>query len=248
MFNSPSSSLGGPPGPIWVPCSSACSNMAENLRYQRKCCHFDVLAARKKTYKRQKACFFRYSASPPHPTAKPSWSWLRVGVRKPRLVLTEIRATWNKVTATPRSYWRGCLSIELSSPLNSNSRVYAVPRAHVNSQGPRHSLPGLHYGAILGVLRTQKASPEGWKVEAVQFSQFEVEVCYSPATEGAKRAGGGGRPNYTRACNGCQHSRHSEMKEMKQFEAVMERPVRRMFVLAAGWLAAQRFGGLMRCS
>ena len=45
---------------------------------------------------------------PPHPTAKPSWGWLRVGVRKPRLVFAEIRATWKKVTATPRSYWRGC--------------------------------------------------------------------------------------------------------------------------------------------
>ena len=48
--------LGGPLGPIWVPCSSACSNMAENLRYQRKCCHFGVLAARQKTHK--KAGFF----------------------------------------------------------------------------------------------------------------------------------------------------------------------------------------------
>ena len=97
-----------------MPCSSACSIMAENpLRYQRKYCHFDVLAARKKTHK--KACFcYSYSVTPPHPTAKPScqagvWGWLRVGVRrKPRLVLTEFAATWNIVTATPRSYWRGC--------------------------------------------------------------------------------------------------------------------------------------------
>ena len=34
--------------------------------------------------------FFRYSVTPPHPTAKPSWGWLRVGVRKPRLVLAEL--------------------------------------------------------------------------------------------------------------------------------------------------------------
>ena len=52
--------------------------------------------------------FFRYSVTPPHPTAKPSWGWLRVGVRKPRLVLAEFSATWNKGTATPRPYWRGC--------------------------------------------------------------------------------------------------------------------------------------------
>ena len=84
--------------------------MAENLRYQRKCYHFGVLAAREKTYK--KACFFvlaqRRRTQPPSATAKPSWGWLRVGVRKPRLVLAEFSATWNKVTATPRSYWRGC--------------------------------------------------------------------------------------------------------------------------------------------
>ena len=29
----------------------------------------------------------------------------------PRLVLAEFAATWNKVTATPRSYWRGCASL-----------------------------------------------------------------------------------------------------------------------------------------
>ena len=56
--------------------------MAENLRYQRKYCHFDALAAREKNA--QKGMFFRYSVTPPHPTAKPSWGWLRVGVRKPR--------------------------------------------------------------------------------------------------------------------------------------------------------------------
>ena len=36
----------------------------------------------------------------PHRTTKPSRGCLRVVVRKPRLVLAEFRATWNKVTAT----------------------------------------------------------------------------------------------------------------------------------------------------
>ena len=63
----------------------------------------------------QKGMFFRYSATPPHPTAKPSWGWLRIGVRKPRLVFGGIRATWNQVTATPRSYWRGCLLGDLKT-------------------------------------------------------------------------------------------------------------------------------------
>ena len=38
--------------------------------------------------------------------AKPGW--LRVVVKKPRLVLAEFRATRNIVTAKPRSYCRGC--------------------------------------------------------------------------------------------------------------------------------------------
>ena len=45
---------------------------------------------------------------PRDPPTKPSRGWLRVVVRKPRLVLFEYRATRNKVTAKPRSYCRGC--------------------------------------------------------------------------------------------------------------------------------------------
>ena len=52
--------------------------------------------------------FFGYSVRSPHRTTKPSRGWVRVGVRKPRLVLSEYRATRSKVTATPRSYCRGC--------------------------------------------------------------------------------------------------------------------------------------------
>ena len=39
---------------------------------------------------------------PRDPSTKPSRGWLRVVVRKPRLGLSEYRATRNKVTATPR--------------------------------------------------------------------------------------------------------------------------------------------------
>ena len=45
---------------------------------------------------------------PRDPPTKLSRGWLRVVVRKPRLVLLEFRATRNKVTAKPRSYCRGC--------------------------------------------------------------------------------------------------------------------------------------------
>ena len=50
---------------------------------------------------------------PRDPSTKPSRGWLRVVIRKPRLVLSEYRATRNKVTATPRSYWRGCKKMYL---------------------------------------------------------------------------------------------------------------------------------------
>ena len=38
--------------------------MAENLRYQRKCYHFDVLAAREKTYKKHVFSFWRDATEP----------------------------------------------------------------------------------------------------------------------------------------------------------------------------------------
>ena len=53
-------------------------------------------------------CGFASDRTTPPPTTKPSRGWLRVVVRKPRLVLAEIRATWNKVTAKARAYCRGC--------------------------------------------------------------------------------------------------------------------------------------------
>ena len=45
---------------FWVPRSSACSNMAVNLRYERKWRHFDISAGREKTLKKtsKKACRF----------------------------------------------------------------------------------------------------------------------------------------------------------------------------------------------
>ena len=46
---------------------------------------------------------------PRDPDTKPSRGRLWVGVRKPRLVLLGFKATRNKVTATPRSYCRGCI-------------------------------------------------------------------------------------------------------------------------------------------
>ena len=82
--------------------------------------------------------FFRYSVASSHPTAKPSWGWLRVGVRKPRLVLAEIRATWNKVTATPpRSHVReGAAEGALAWPSHTHT-LGGIMAASV-SGGQRH--------------------------------------------------------------------------------------------------------------
>ena len=53
----------------------------------------------------QKGIFFvMYGGTSPHPTAKPSWGWLRVVARKLRLVLFELDRTRNKVTAKAEAY------------------------------------------------------------------------------------------------------------------------------------------------
>ena len=67
--------------------------------------HFDVFSCTRKNV--QKGMFFRYSMTPPHPTAKPSSGWLRVVVRKLHLVLFELDRTGNKATAKAKAYWGG---------------------------------------------------------------------------------------------------------------------------------------------
>ena len=53
---------------------------------------------------------FRYSARSPHRATKASRGWLRVVIRKPRLVLSELHRAGNKVTARARAYCRGCVA------------------------------------------------------------------------------------------------------------------------------------------
>ena len=103
-----------------------------HLRYERKCYHFGVLAARKKTHKKN---VFRYGVASSHQTAKPSLGWLRVGVRKTRLVLAEIRATRNEVTAKAGAYCRGggkChMEIRLISTRRRPPRFFGHTSSHV---------------------------------------------------------------------------------------------------------------------
>ena len=62
--------LGGPLGPIGVPRSSVCSNMAANLRYERKWHHFGVWVARGETHKKAYFSLWRDVAASRH-QAKP---------------------------------------------------------------------------------------------------------------------------------------------------------------------------------
>ena len=59
---------------------------------------------------------------PRDPSTKPNRGWLRVVVRKPRLVLGGIRATWNKVTAKARAYWRGCGKMMMNYAIKTRPR------------------------------------------------------------------------------------------------------------------------------
>ena len=78
---------------------------------------------------------------PRDPDTKPSRGRLWVGLRKPRLVLAEFRATRNKVTATPRSGVLGCWRrrSRLRPPCSRLGNIYR--RGHC----ARHAhIPELH--------------------------------------------------------------------------------------------------------
>ena len=62
----------------------------------------------------------------PHPTAKPSWGWLRVVVRKLHLVLFELDRTRNKVTAKAKAYWRGCATKVAERRINAHIYTWAL--------------------------------------------------------------------------------------------------------------------------
>ena len=110
--------------------------MAENFRHQRKMLPFWCFWLHVK--KRTKRHFFRYSVTTPHPTAKPSWGWLRVVVRKLRLVLVELDRTRNKVTAKAKAYWRGCSHGHLGIPKNAAA---GWPPASTTQQHTKHKTP-----------------------------------------------------------------------------------------------------------
>ena len=144
--------------------------------------------------------FFGYSVRSPHRTTKPSRGWLRVVVRKPRLVLSEYRATRNKVTATPRSYCRGCI------PRHRDS---GWPRAPQGTQGTRNrpkSAGSSHEWSWLSLLRPRDASVEfAWgQRRCVRDPAFT-----SPKEPCSQRASRSGTVLPTRTVDDCGRPRRS---------------------------------------
>ena len=100
--------------------------------------------------KRTKSMFFRCGVAPPHPTAKPSWGWLRVGGSKPPLKMPEL------VTSRKKSYSRfyglppGVSSKNITPFRSTGTCNGAFPKAGLAVQW---DAPGLVFGTSPGGLR-----------------------------------------------------------------------------------------------
>ena len=66
------------------------------------------------------------------------------------------------------------LAIELSSTGIARSRVCAPPHVHINSQGSRPSLCGVHNVEVLGALGTKKTRFGAWKVKSLVLAEFKL--------------------------------------------------------------------------
>ena len=98
--------LGGPRGPIGVPHSSTCSNMAENLRYFNENGAIWVFWLHVKNV--QKGMFLNDSARSPHRTAKPSQGCLLLAhPRAPPAVILSDRRSPSAMCEFPFEWW-GC--------------------------------------------------------------------------------------------------------------------------------------------
>ena len=64
--------------------------------------------------------------------------------------------------------------IELVWPGIARSRVCAPPHVHINSQGSRPSLCGLHNVAFLGASGTKKSRFGAWKVKSLVLAEFKL--------------------------------------------------------------------------
>ena len=62
----------------------------------------------------------------------------------------------------------------VSSTGIARSRVCALPHVHINSQGSRPSLCGLHNVEVLGASGTKKSRFGAWKVKSLVLAQFKL--------------------------------------------------------------------------
>ena len=64
--------------------------------------------------------------------------------------------------------------IELVRPGIARSRVCAPPHAHIDSQGSRPSLCGVHNVEVLGASGTKKSRFGAWKVKSLVLAEFKL--------------------------------------------------------------------------
>ena len=83
---------------------------------------------------------------------------------------------WNDVNQAGDAMSRSpvALAIELSSTGIARSRVCALPYVHINSQGSRPSLCGVHNVEVLGASGTKKSRFGAWKVKSLVLAQFKL--------------------------------------------------------------------------
>ena len=79
--------------------------------------------------------FFRCGVAPPHPTAKPSWGWLRVGGSKPPLKMPELVTSRKKAIPGFMAYHRGCSSPSALGPKSICSRSETAGQKRKMSTG-----------------------------------------------------------------------------------------------------------------
>ena len=79
-----------------------------------------------------------------------------------------------RICKRPPAPGKTALAIELSSTGIARSRVCAPPHVHINSQGSRPSLCGVHNVEVLGASGTKKSRFGAWKVKSLVLAQFKL--------------------------------------------------------------------------
>ena len=89
----------------------------------------------------------------------------------PEVIRGLLQWDYSDATNTPRTPTR---VIELVRPGIARSRVCAPPHVHINSQGSRPSLCGVHNVEVLGASGTKKSRFGAWKVKSLVLAEFKL--------------------------------------------------------------------------